>query len=36
MSNENFALEVDFDDDINDFVTPTNISRSWAVIPHKE
>jgi hypothetical protein len=28
MSGESYASEVNFDDDIDDFLTPTNISRS--------
>jgi hypothetical protein len=33
---ESFALEVDFDDDIDDFLTWVNISRSRLIAPHKE
>jgi hypothetical protein len=36
MPKESFALKVDFDDDINNFLTLTNISRSRAIAPHKE
>jgi hypothetical protein len=36
MLKESFASKVDFDDDINDFLTPTDIFRSWAIVPCKE
>jgi hypothetical protein len=36
MSNESSSLEVDSDDDINDFLTLTNISQFQLPTPRKE
>jgi hypothetical protein len=36
MLGEISPLEVDSNDDINDFLTPTNISRSWPATLCKE
>jgi hypothetical protein len=33
---ESFALEVDFGDDIDDFLTPSDIPQSQLITPHKE
>jgi len=36
MLGESFALEVDSNDDIDNFLAPTDISRSRVVALHKE
>jgi len=33
---ESFTSEVNFDDDIDDFLTLADISQSYPLIPHKE
>jgi hypothetical protein len=36
MPGESYALNVDSDDIIDNFLTPANIFYSWAVAPRKE